>query len=237
MLLDQPTVRRDYNAFMGAVDIADQYCGTYMAKHRPRNFFWRRVFDHCVFLALTNAYLLFRWWSDKCQADVREALDALDEGGLTNPEDKVPRGTASNMTRAEVSTIAARLKSIAPLVNDRAVWMRTMSAHLLSKCTRGSDHNEADRSPRTPKRTAGGQKWERVLKTVRKCNGKDCGADTRHACRCTWCTPEGVVLCKRCFNDKIRHRTARTNRTLRDGKARAKKPIPWETLSQNACAK
>lgn len=34
----KPTVRKDYNTFIGAVDLSDQYCGVYLVDHRPERF-------------------------------------------------------------------------------------------------------------------------------------------------------------------------------------------------------
>lgn len=208
-----------------------------MVNHRPRNFFWRRVFDHSVFLALTNAFLLFSWWVNECTTGAIEALQILDADGKMHPNDVVPRGAASGMTRASVAAILLRLKSMARLVGDRALWMRTMSAFLISKSTRGDVVSEWDRKPRPSNWTGIEPTWVRVLPTARACNAPKCIVKTRHACRCTWCSDEGVVICQKCVTNTRKHRAAGDNRKHRGGKKRAKKPIPWETLSRDMGAR
>ena len=58
----QPVVRQTYVKRMRGVDVADQKGGTYMTPHRPKNYFWRRVFEQKLMQAVVNAYILFQKW-------------------------------------------------------------------------------------------------------------------------------------------------------------------------------
>lgn len=81
VLVRKPADRMLYNVLLGAVNLGNQHCSAQLEDYRPRNCFWRQAFDQCVFLTLTNAYLLFCSWMKKCISDTDIALESLSKSG------------------------------------------------------------------------------------------------------------------------------------------------------------
>ena len=67
----QPISRFLYVDFMRGVDVADQKIQTHIAEHKPRNYFWRRVFVHKLYQAMVNAHVLFMAWCNIRLAEAR----------------------------------------------------------------------------------------------------------------------------------------------------------------------
>ena len=55
----KPNVISDFNKYMGGVDLNNQLC-TYYKVGRPSHRWWRYIFWHCLNVAVTNAWLLFK---------------------------------------------------------------------------------------------------------------------------------------------------------------------------------
>ncbi|CAN0297114.1 unnamed protein product [Pylaiella littoralis] len=73
----QPEMRKDYCAYMGGVDTADQQNGSNAHYHKSCNNYWRRVM---IEQSLTNDFLCFRQWVPvlKCEAQRRVEDDVGD---------------------------------------------------------------------------------------------------------------------------------------------------------------
>ena len=173
---------------------------------------------------------------------MEEALRAIREAG-GGPGGVVPHGAASGLTKVHVLAIERCLQTMAGFVNDRSRWMMMMSAFLMSKCKRGGDHCEPVRRSQQQRRPHREPEWEEVLKYGRTCNVDRCKTKSRHGCRCDHCGELGVIICKACFKDEVKHDRARGDRRRRGPNGRAKKAIPWgerdaqrsstETISPN----
>lgn len=222
----QPTARRDYNANMGGVDMSDQLSSTYQPNHKPRGFFWRRVFDHFLSVSVTNAHLMFTWWANDIIAQAERELHKMDEALLLEAGDVVVGGTAQGMTRGELSAVLARATTLNN--TKRADWVRHLSAELMSKC----GHGERAEAPKPKYVRPSDAKWEQVFprNSERKCNRVGCDRKTRGACRCSQCRQggmDGVVVCQQCFNNEKLHAAAAASRLKPQSGARAKRSIPW----------
>lgn len=219
----QPPARLDYNANMGGVDTNDQYNSTYKSQHRPRNFFWRRVFDHFLFVAVTNAYLLYRTWATGIVKQAESELARLPDGG--DNSDVVQDGPSVGLTRGNLRDILVKARKLAR--KDRAEWVRELSIALMSHCTRGNPR--VNTTPPPPPRAANA-KWEKPFRCSRECNKNGCNVMTRGACRCWTCTANGmsgVVICGECFRDEEKHKAAAADRCIILPGQRKKQPIPW----------
>lgn len=60
----QPAVVKAYNAFMGGVDKSDQYIA-YHCLARKTACYWKTLFYHLLEVAVTNAYILYKWLTMK----------------------------------------------------------------------------------------------------------------------------------------------------------------------------
>lgn len=148
-----------------------------------------------MFLALTNAYLLFCSWVKECISDTEIALEAFNKGGRGSLEEAVPCGTASGILPEHI-------------VRDRASWMRNMSARLMSKWGRWADASEPDRRLQPPTQVAPKGECEAVFKSTRTCNVSGCTKVTRGGCRCDWRWSTGagdVTICCGCFAQPEEH--------------------------------
>ena len=121
----QPVSRSLYVDFMRGVDVADQKIQTHIADHKPRNYFWRRVFVHKLYQAMVNAHVLFMTWCTIRLAEARNRISEL-------------RDQLTSDTRNEIESLEQVAKKLDTLSRtERLAWDRALSHSLMAKCKVG----------------------------------------------------------------------------------------------------
>lgn len=213
----QPLARLEYVLYMGGVDVADQRLGAHQHDHKPRTYFWRRVFDQKVAQAISNAYLLYRAWAQGLVTDCAAAVAAYGEegaglgaGGGAGGEG----GEECDLTMEELVDFGDLLAK--SLKMDRVVWDQRLSRHLMALCNVGHVNKGARRDPPVVESYDGaGAKKARVCASgvcppKSNTRNKYSGARTLGVCWCNVCTgnkgkDRALHLCKKCRNSPPAH--------------------------------
>ena len=204
----------EYVKNMGGVDVSDQRLGSHAHKHRPRTYFWRRVFDQKFAQATSNAYLVFVKWVEmllrQCEEALEERGEQLGLGGAAGG------GGNSDLSDEELQEFQGLLTKV--LKMERVKWDQKLAKHLISQCNVGNAAMGGRRKRKADSTWSGN-----ASKNSRVCNGGQCkqranqeaGSKSRTlgVCWCNICTRKqgktrALTLCKTCNKCEAAHVTA-----------------------------
>ena len=241
---------------MGGADKADQYNSFYAFLHRAYWYFWRRVFEQKIQQSITNAWLMFVAWRQSLDFSGVVITDS-DRDVVRAELAEQASVAAGEVDAADVDKeIRARFETAVKYVCNvnRRRWTEDVYAHLITFCQEGSvppsrktsrvgkqnevEQNDGGGSLEGDVGAMSGPQLQ-AIQTRRRCSNSNCQptshrakdgskATTYEACGCLLCGPEGVPMCKTCFNtshDEIA--AAVNNRRTEAGTKSQRKKVFW----------